>query len=80
MFLVVIENISEVDNKVRSTLQEETYMNRNVMFNIISEIVLLTVIQWIAIKYIIYQFIIEKYYIFNSTLINICVVFIWNIY
>jgi hypothetical protein len=43
IFLKRIENISEVDNKIGYTHQEETYMNRNVMFNIISEIILLTV-------------------------------------
>jgi hypothetical protein len=32
-----------VDNKICYTLQKETYMNRNVLFNIISEIILLTV-------------------------------------
>jgi len=31
-----------------------------------------------VIVYIIYQFRIEKYYIFNLTLINICVAFICN--
>jgi hypothetical protein len=41
-FLEIIENISEVDNKLRYTLQEETYMNRNLLFNIISEIILLS--------------------------------------
>ena len=40
MFLEIIKNISEVDNKIRYTLQEETYMNRKLMFNIISEIIL----------------------------------------
>jgi hypothetical protein len=44
-FLEIIEHISVVDNKIRCTLQEETYMKRNVMFNIISGIILLTVIQ-----------------------------------
>jgi hypothetical protein len=33
-FLGINENISEVDNKVICTLQNETHMNRNVMFNI----------------------------------------------
>jgi hypothetical protein len=31
MFLEIIENISEMDNKLQHTLQEETYMNRNVV-------------------------------------------------
>jgi hypothetical protein len=39
-FLEIIESISEVDNKIRYTQQEETYMNINVMLNIISEIIL----------------------------------------
>ena len=78
-FLEIIENTSEVDNKIRYTPQEETYMNRNVMFNIIAEIILLTVVPCILIIYIIYQFRIEKYYIFNLTLINISVAFICNI-
>jgi hypothetical protein len=42
-FLEIIENISDVDNKLRYTQQEETHMNRNVMVNIISEFILLTV-------------------------------------
>jgi hypothetical protein len=44
MLLIIVENIFEVDNKIRCTLQKETYMNRNVLFNIISEIILLSVI------------------------------------
>ena len=64
MFLEIIENISEVDNKIRYTAQEETYMNRNVMFNIISEIILLFALQCIAIVYIIRQTASEKYYIY----------------
>jgi hypothetical protein len=42
-FLEKIENISEVDNKLRYTQQEETHMNRKVRVNIISEIIILTV-------------------------------------
>jgi len=38
-----------VDNKIRHTHQEETYMNRKVIFNIISKIILLTVILCILI-------------------------------
>jgi hypothetical protein len=44
-FLEVIEHISEVENEIRYTLQEQTYMNRKVFLNVISEIILLTVIQ-----------------------------------
>ena len=54
-FLDVIENISEVDNKIRQTHQEETYMNRIVMFNIISEFILLTVFPFTLIIYFTYQ-------------------------
>ena len=54
-------------------------MNRNVIFNIISEIILLTVVPCILIKYIIYQFRIEEYYIINLTIIIICVTYICNI-
>jgi len=63
MFLEIIENISEVDNKLRFTLQEETYMNRKVMFNIISEIIVLTVIECTTIIYNIYRSASEPYYI-----------------
>ena len=31
-FLEINENVSEVDNKIGHTLQEETYMKRNVTF------------------------------------------------
>jgi hypothetical protein len=61
--LEMLENISEVDNKTRFTPQEETQMNRNVMFNVISEIILLTVIQCTAIIYSIYRIASEPYYI-----------------
>ena len=44
-FLQILENISEVDKKIFYKPQEETYMNRKVMFNIISDIILATVIQ-----------------------------------
>jgi hypothetical protein len=63
MFLDIIENISKVDNKLRYTLQEEKYMNRNVLFNIISEIKLLTVIKCIVIIYTIYRMAGVPYYI-----------------
>jgi hypothetical protein len=55
-FLEIIDNISEVDNKLRYTLQEETYMNRKVVINIISEVALLAVIQCIVFIYITYKF------------------------
>jgi hypothetical protein len=61
-FLEIIEKISEVDNKVRYTHQEETYMNRKVMFNVISEIILLSVIKCTVTTYYIYEFITEGYY------------------
>ena len=78
-FLDIIENISEVDNKIQYTLQEVTYMNRNVMFNIISEIILLTVFPCTLIIYIIYQFRSEEYYIIYLTLKIFCVTYICNI-
>jgi len=64
-FLEIIENISEVDNKLRCTLQEETYMNRNVMFNIISEIIPLTFIQCTVMIYNISLMESEPYYIID---------------
>ena len=69
-FLEIIENISEVDNKIRYTHQEETYMNRKVMFNIISEIILLTVNQGTVITYSIYREASEPYYIIVIQIIN----------
>jgi hypothetical protein len=63
MFLGIIENILEADNKLRYTHQEETYKNRKVMFNIISEIILLTVTTCISIIYNIYRTASEMYYI-----------------
>jgi hypothetical protein len=62
-FLEIIEHISEVDNKIRYTLQEETNMNRKVMFNIILEIILLTVIQCAMTSHHIYFMAGEPYYI-----------------
>jgi hypothetical protein len=62
-FLEIIEHISEVDNKIRYTPQEQTYMNRNVMFNLISEIIALTVIQCALISYNTYHVAGEPYYI-----------------
>jgi hypothetical protein len=44
MFLEIIGHITEVDNKLLCTLQEETYMNRNVLINIISETIMITII------------------------------------
>ena len=52
-----------MDNKLRYTQQEETHMNRMVMFNIISEITLLTVIRCTAIIYNIYRMASKPYYI-----------------
>jgi hypothetical protein len=63
MFLKIIGNISEVDKKIQYTPQEETYMNRNVLFNIISEIILLTVFQCILITLNTYNIASESYYI-----------------
>jgi hypothetical protein len=78
-FLEIIENVSEVDNKLRYTQQEETHMNRKVMFNIISDIKLLSVLQCTVIIVNLCQLRIQKYYIFNSTLIIICVTYIGNL-
>ena len=50
-FLEILENVSKVDNKIRYTIQEEKYTNRRVMFNVISGIILLTVIQCTLIVY-----------------------------
>jgi hypothetical protein len=62
-FLEIIENISEVNNKIQYTLQEETNMNRKVMFNIISEIILLAVFQCTLISHNTYHVAGEPYYI-----------------
>jgi hypothetical protein len=71
-FLGIIENILDVDNKLRYTLQEETSMNRNVLFNIISEIILLTVIRLLSMIYNIYRMGCEPYYnIFKVTFISV---------
>ena len=78
MFLRIIENIKEVDNKIRFTLQEETYMNRKLMFNIISEIILLTVILCGLIIIIIFHFISKPYYIIVLEIIC-CATYICNI-
>jgi hypothetical protein len=79
-FLGIIENILDVDNKLRYTLQEETSMNRNVFFNIISEFILLTVIIFTAMIYNIYRVASEPYYIIVIVTIgyvsNICNVLI----
>jgi hypothetical protein len=61
-FLEITEYISEVDNKIRYTPQEETHINRKVMFNIISEIILLIVIQGALISHSIYRVAGEPYY------------------
>jgi hypothetical protein len=73
----IVENISEVDNKIWYTLQEETNMNRKVMFNIISEIVILTLIQCVLISYIINNVAGEPYYIIVIQIIS-CVPDICN--
>ena len=78
-FLDIIENISEVDNKIGFTHQEETYMNKNVMFNIISEFILLTVFPSSLIIYIIYQLRNEEHYIICATLMILCFSYICNI-
>jgi hypothetical protein len=70
------KDISEVDIKIRYTHQEETYINRSVLFNIISEIILLTVVPIILIIYVIYQFRCEEYYTTNLTPVVICVAYI----
>jgi hypothetical protein len=62
-FIGIIENISEVDNKIRYTLQEVTYMNRNALFNVILETIDITVIQYALISYNTYHFAGEPYYI-----------------
>ena len=69
----------EVDNKIRYIHQEETFMNGNVMFNIISEIIFQTALPYILIMYIIYQFRNKEYYIINITLIMNYVAYICNI-
>jgi hypothetical protein len=69
-FMDIIENISEVDNKIRYTPQEETNMNRKVMFNIISEIIILAVIQCTVIVYNVYRITSEGYYIIMLILIS----------
>jgi len=76
-FLEILENVSEVDNKIRYTLQEETSMNRKIMFNIISEITLLTLIQGTLIIYVLYNFASEPYYIIVIQVIS-CVPDICN--
>jgi hypothetical protein len=77
-FLEIIENISELDKKLRCTVQEETYVNRNVTFNIISEIILLTVIQCTLIIYNIYQFKSEGYYSIILILIGVTATYVCN--
>ena len=70
-FIEILENISKVDNKIRYTHQEATYMNRNVMFNIISEIIILTAIQIPIISHKIYLIASETYYIIIIQIINL---------
>ena len=61
-FFLIIEYISEVENKIRYTNQEETYVNRNVMFKKISEIIFQIVLTYILIIYVIYQFRSKEHY------------------
>jgi hypothetical protein len=77
-YLEIIENISKVDNKIRYTLQEETNMNRSVMLNIISEIMLLAVIQCNVIIYYLYQFRSDEYYVIILILICVVAAYICN--
>jgi len=72
MLLKIIKYISEVDNKIRCTLQEETFVSRNVLVNIISEITLLSVINSSATVYNIYQIASEPYYIIVIDIIGLC--------
>ena len=78
-FLEIIEKVSEVDNKIQYTVQEETYMNRKVMFNIISEIILLTASQCTVNIYSIYIFKSESYYIIILILTDVFATYICNI-
>jgi hypothetical protein len=77
-FLEIIDKISEVDNKIRYTQQEETFMNRNVFFNIISEVTLLTAIQFILIIQYIYLLNSEGYFSIISLLIGVIAKYICN--
>jgi hypothetical protein len=69
-FFKLIGNILEVDNKIRYTLQEETNMNTNVFFNIISEIMVLTVIQTALTVYDIYDVESEPFYMIVMQIID----------
>jgi hypothetical protein len=62
-FLEILEKISEVDNKLRYLPQEETHMKRKVMVNIISETILLTVIQFSLLICYMYNITSEPFYI-----------------
>jgi hypothetical protein len=77
-YLEMIENISEVDNKIRYTLQEETYMNRTLMLNIISEIILLTLFQCTVIIYNVYLFRSKGSYVFMLIVIFVVTTYICN--
>ena len=61
IFLEIIKNISEVDNKILYPLQEKTYMNRKLMFNIFSKITLVTVVLCGIITLIILHFLSESF-------------------
>jgi hypothetical protein len=69
-FFKLIGNILEVDNKIRYTLQEETNMNTNVFLNIISEIVVLTVIQTAVTVYGMYDVEREPFYTIVTQIID----------
>jgi hypothetical protein len=77
-FMDIIENISEVGNKIRYTPREETNMNRKVMFNIISEIIVLTVIQCTVIVYHVHRLTSKGYFIIILTLIGDHSTYIFN--
>ena len=70
IFLEITENISEVDNNIGYTLQEETYMNRKLMFNIISEIIIVTVMLCIMIVYCVCVAETETYFLNNLFIIS----------
>jgi hypothetical protein len=50
-FLKITEIISEVDNKLRYTQKEVTHTNRNVRFDIVSDIILLSILPCTVIMY-----------------------------
>jgi len=62
-FLEILEYISEVDNKIQYTLQEESYMNRKVMFNVLSGIIVVTVTQYTLTLHFLYTILSEPCYL-----------------